>query len=148
MASVNRPPGSRVRNTAKCTICGKTGRPLESSDYVCKTCKEAHEPDEPEEPEEDPAITRIRQQTEAVHNSTTTEKPPTVKQTRRSISLKGVTVKRVKDYAAARGRSSSSVVEELIENKLDEVGAPLPAGVKRPRRKPHKIRDFDLPLIL
>ena len=43
------------------------------------------------------------------------------KQTRRSISLKGLTYQRVKEYCEAQDRSISGFLEELVEKKLRNV---------------------------
>jgi len=49
------------------------------------------------------------------------------KQTRRSISVKGITYKRLKAYCDAHKKSVSGYLEEIIADKLDAVGPPVPA---------------------
>ena len=41
------------------------------------------------------------------------------KQTRRSISLKGLTYKKLKEHCDAQGQSVSGYLEEIIAEKLD-----------------------------
>lgn len=53
---------------------------------------------------------------------------------REAISLKGLTYQRVKDYCDANGMTTSAFLEELIGEKMDEAGVPVPA-VLRPRPK-------------
>ena len=58
------------------------------------------------------------------------------RQTRRSISVKGITYQRLKDYCDAQGKSVSGYLEELIAEKLDAAGVPVPTVLKpRPERK-------------
>lgn len=58
------------------------------------------------------------------------------RQTRRSISVKGITYQRLKDYCDANGTSVSGYLEEIIAEKLDAAGAPVPTVLKvRPQRK-------------
>lgn len=58
------------------------------------------------------------------------------RQTRRSISVKGITYQRLKDYCDANGCSVSGYLEEIIAEKLDAAGVPVPAVLKaRPQRK-------------
>lgn len=47
------------------------------------------------------------------------------RQTRRSISVKGTTYYRLKDWADARDKSVSGSLEETIKEKLDAEGQPL-----------------------
>ena len=59
------------------------------------------------------------------------------RQTRRSISVKGITYQRLKDYCDAQGCSVSGYLEEIIAEKLDAAGVPVPTVLKaRPERKP------------
>lgn len=59
------------------------------------------------------------------------------RQTRRSISVKGITYQRLKDYCDATGCSVSGYLEEIIAEKLDAAGIPVPTVLKaRPERKP------------
>ena len=55
------------------------------------------------------------------------------KQTRRSISLSGVTHQRLKDHCEQVGVSASSYVEHLVTKRLDELHIPSPT-VLRPRK--------------
>jgi hypothetical protein len=57
---------------------------------------------------------------------------------RRSISVKGITHQRLKDYCDATGHSVSGYLEEIIAEKLDAVGAPMPTVVTSTPRKPKK----------
>ncbi len=58
------------------------------------------------------------------------------RQTRRSISVKGITYQRLKDYCEACGLSVSGYLEEIIAEKLDAAGVPVPTVVKqRPQPK-------------
>lgn len=59
------------------------------------------------------------------------------RQTRRSISVKGITYQRLKDFCDATNTSVSGYLEDIIAEKLDAAGAPVPTVVKpRPQRKP------------
>ena len=58
------------------------------------------------------------------------------RQTRRSISVKGITYQRLKDFCDAKGRSVSGYLEEIIAERLDAAGVPVPTVLKpRPTRK-------------
>ena len=58
------------------------------------------------------------------------------KSTRRSISIKGLTDQRLKDYCDATGCSVSGYLEEIIAEKLDAAGVPVPIVLRaRPERK-------------
>ena len=58
------------------------------------------------------------------------------RQTRRSISVKGITYQRLKDYCDANDKSVSGFLEEIIGEKLDAAGVPAPTVLKpRPSRK-------------
>ena len=58
------------------------------------------------------------------------------RQTRRSISVKGITYQRLKDFCDGSGRSVSGYLEEIIAERLDAAGAPTPTVLKpRPDRK-------------
>lgn len=58
------------------------------------------------------------------------------RQTRRSISVKGITYQRLKDYCDAHDLSVSGYLEEIIAEKLDAAGVPVPTVLKpRPTRK-------------
>jgi hypothetical protein len=52
------------------------------------------------------------------------------RQTRRSISVKGITYQRLKDYCESTGLSVSGYLEEIIAEKLDAAGVPVPTVVK------------------
>ena len=59
------------------------------------------------------------------------------RQTRRSISVKGITYQRLKDYCDANDKSVSGFLEEIISERLDAAGVPIPTVLKpRPQRKP------------
>ncbi|MCA9713895.1 MAG: hypothetical protein H6713_09785 [Myxococcales bacterium] len=60
------------------------------------------------------------------------------RQTRRSISVKGITYQRLKDYCEASGISVSGYLEEIIAEKLDAAGVPVPKAVK-PRPAPKAV---------
>ncbi len=58
------------------------------------------------------------------------------RQTRRSISVKGITYQRLKDFCDATGKSVSGYLEDIIAEKLDAAGAPIPTVLKpRPQRE-------------
>jgi len=52
------------------------------------------------------------------------------RQTRRSISVKGITYQRLKDYCESSGLSVSGYLEDIIAEKLDAAGVPVPTVVK------------------
>lgn len=54
------------------------------------------------------------------------------RQTRRAISVKGITYQRLADYCKAEGRSVSGFIEDIVAEKLDAAGVPVPE-VLRPR---------------
>ena len=57
-------------------------------------------------------------------------------QTRRSISVKGITYQRLKDYCDGQRTSVSGFLEEIIAQQLDAAGVPIPTILKpRPQRK-------------
>jgi hypothetical protein len=59
------------------------------------------------------------------------------RQTRRSISVKGITYQRLKDYCDAQSLSVSGYLEDIIAEKLDAAGVPVPTVLKpRPAREP------------
>lgn len=64
------------------------------------------------------------------------------RQTRRSISVKGITYQRLKDYCEAYGLSVSGYLEEIIAEKLDAAGVPVPTVVK-PQRPQPKLPESD-----
>lgn len=58
------------------------------------------------------------------------------RQTRRSISVKGITYQRLKDFCESSGLSVSGYLEDIIAEKLDAAGVPVPTVVKpRPAQK-------------
>ena len=48
------------------------------------------------------------------------------RQTRRSISIKGISYQRLKNHCDDEGRSLSGWLEEVIAEKLDAAGVPMP----------------------
>jgi hypothetical protein len=54
------------------------------------------------------------------------------RQTRRTISLKGLTYQRLKDYCDAEGHSVSGYLEDIIKVRLDALRVPVPETL-RPR---------------
>ncbi|HRI07139.1 MAG TPA: hypothetical protein PKW35_04935 [Nannocystaceae bacterium] len=64
------------------------------------------------------------------------------RQTRRSISVKGITYQRLKDYCEAYGLSVSGYLEDIIAEKLDAAGVPVPTVVKH-EPAPQKPVDVD-----
>ena len=59
------------------------------------------------------------------------------RQTRRSISVRGITYQRLKNYCDARGLSISGFLEQLIAERMDAEGEPVPEKVEhgpRPRQ--------------
>ena len=54
------------------------------------------------------------------------------RQTRRSVSIKGLTYQRLKDWCDENGRSVSGYLEDLIAADMTAEGAPVPT-VLRPR---------------
>ena len=59
------------------------------------------------------------------------------RQTRRSISVKGITYQRLKNFCEAQGLSVSGYLEDIIANRLDEANVPVPERVD-PRPEPVK----------
>lgn len=58
-----------------------------------------------------------------------TQRPHVAKrQSRRSISVAGLTYQRAYDYCRSKGRSVSGFLEELIKERLDAEGAPEPTA--------------------
>ncbi|MEE9382413.1 MAG: hypothetical protein V3V08_03250 [Nannocystaceae bacterium] len=62
------------------------------------------------------------------------------RQTRRSISVRGVTYQRLKNFCDAEGLSVSGYLEEIIAERLDAAGVPIPTVVI-PRHVPPKVAD-------
>ena len=46
------------------------------------------------------------------------------RQTRRAISVKGLTYQRLKAYCDAQGRSVSGFLEDIVHEKMDDLGQP------------------------
>lgn len=57
------------------------------------------------------------------------------RQTRRSISVKGITYQRLKNYCELQGVSVSGYLEDIIARRLDEANVPVPERVE-PRPEP------------
>ena len=55
------------------------------------------------------------------------------RQTRRSISVKGITYQRLKDFCDTNGLSVSGYLEEIIAERLDAAGVPVPTVLKARR---------------
>ncbi len=65
------------------------------------------------------------------------------RQTRRSISVKGITYQRLKDYCDTEGKSVSGFLEEIIAQKLDAAGVPIPTVLKaRPQRQSNEVEEI------
>ena len=65
------------------------------------------------------------------------------RQTRRSISVKGITYQRLKDYCQAQGRSVSGYLEDIIAENLDAAGVPVPTRVE-PAPAPKTVEKEDI----
>jgi len=63
-----------------------------------------------------------------------TKKDTPSRQTRRSISVKGITYQRLKDHCDAQGRSMSGWLEEVIAQKMDEMKVPIPTKIDPPQK--------------
>jgi len=59
------------------------------------------------------------------------------RQTRRSISVKGITYQRLKNFCESQGMSVSGYLEDIIASRLDEANVPVPEKVE-PRPEPTK----------
>lgn len=57
------------------------------------------------------------------------------RQTRRSISVKGITYQRLKNFCEDQGLSVSGYLEEIIAQRLDEADVPVPEKLE-PRPQP------------
>jgi len=60
------------------------------------------------------------------------------RQTRRSISVRGLTYQRLANFCARAERSGSDVVEQLLAEFLDAQGEPHPTVVTPPAPKPRR----------
>lgn len=59
------------------------------------------------------------------------------RQTRRSISVKGLTYQRLKNFCEAQNLSVSGFLEQIIADNLDAQNVPIPERVEpRPQAKP------------
>ena len=59
------------------------------------------------------------------------------RQTRRSISVKGITYQRLKNFCEDQNLSVSGYLEEIIASRLDEANVPVPEKVDpRPAAAP------------
>lgn len=61
------------------------------------------------------------------------------RQTRRSISVKGITYQRLKNFCEAQGLSVSGYLEDIIAGRLDEANVPVPERVD-PRPEPTAVK--------
>jgi hypothetical protein len=68
------------------------------------------------------------------------------KQTRKAISVRGLTYQRVKNYCRKHDRSISGYVEEVINDALENV-EPVPQFIEPPARKrePKKADPSEIP---
>ena len=57
------------------------------------------------------------------------------RQTRRSISVKGITYQRLKNFCEDQGLSVSGYLEQIIAERLDEADVPVPEKLE-PRPQP------------
>lgn len=66
------------------------------------------------------------------------------RQTRRAISVKGLTYQRLQKYCEARGRSVSGYLEEIIKKDLDDKGWPEETTLepRPPRPEPKSLGEF------
>ena len=70
------------------------------------------------------------------------------RQTRRSISVKGITYQRLKNFCEDNGVSVSGYLEQIIADKLDAQNVPVPEKVEpRPTAAP-KAAEPDQPSIV
>lgn len=61
------------------------------------------------------------------------------RQTRRSISVKGITYQRLKNFCESQGMSISGYLEDIIASRLDEARVPVPEKVE-PRPEPVTVK--------
>lgn len=69
------------------------------------------------------------------------------RQTRRSISVKGITYQRLKNFCETQNMSVSGYLEDIIAARLDEANVPVPEKVEpRPEqpavKPPHEADDI------
>lgn len=68
------------------------------------------------------------------------------RQTRRSISVKGLTYQRLHDFCESTGKSVSGYLEEIIAEKLDAAGVPVPTKLQsKPAPMPERVFSEDIP---
>ena len=65
------------------------------------------------------------------------------RQTRRTISLKGLTYQRLKDYCDAEGHSVSGYLEDMIKERLDALRVPVPETLRPRGPTPKRAVDLD-----
>ena len=65
------------------------------------------------------------------------------KQTRRSISIKGLTYQRLKNRCEREGSSMSGYLERIIAEKLDALEEPVPDKIDPPKPKPPTPEEID-----
>ena len=58
------------------------------------------------------------------------------RQTRKSISVRGITYQRLKNWCERNGQSISSLVEELANARMHAEGEPVPDKVDKTPSKP------------
>jgi hypothetical protein len=129
----------------RCEACGCKGRPAVTGKSLCKTCLVEEAQKERFAAKEKVAVARLKQQTQDYLHPIATEKVVTPKSG--SISVKGTTHQRFSEYATARGQSMSSVLDEMITEKLDAAGAPHQPYVKQPRSRKADERILDQYLV-
>lgn len=61
---------------------------------------------------------------------------PKYKSNRRSMSVKGITYQRLKNFCDRHGKSMSGYLEEKITEHMDDVGEPVPERLERPKSRP------------
>ena len=73
--------------------------------------------------------------------------PMAKRQTRRSISVKGITYQRLKNFCEEGGLSVSGYLEQIIADKLDSQNVPVPERVEpRPvAAKPNESDEASIP---
>ena len=65
------------------------------------------------------------------------------RQTRRSISVKGITYQRLKNFCETQGHSVSGYLEDIIAEHLDAENVPVPERVEAPP-KPKPIESDEI----
>lgn len=64
------------------------------------------------------------------------------KQSRRSISVRGLTYQRVKNYCEKREHSISGYLETLIAADLDRQNFPVPERIEPPAKTPPDVEEI------